>query len=429
MATRLEFSELGQLELVDHRGHAYPITCPYTPDGFVYADSRPSEVFALLGGGLCPPPSTGPTAAAVWIDFVRLDDLTSLRRWSCDETGRYLGQEGHAATRVPPSSGYLLNPDFVTLARTQLNDFQIYTFLRQCLGRATARSYIDACAADHAPCPREPHCRLVVLYNHNYARTCQVWHDHYRRRFPVIDFVLPCVAPEHPNYFAYAFGSLQFHGLVHGYLQEQTRTGRIRDCDALLFVQDDLLLHPRLDSDGVLSPLAAGHGGIFHRRRRFDPDSEWMWVPRVRNAVQHQADPQLGNGFEGLYPAVPTEALYRGVSDCFALARELVPDFLDQLAPMVAANLFPEVAIPTALYAAADSAGRPIQLRPGRLLRAPFRHLADNPAYIRDFVGSDAMFLHPVKVASGTCQTLDLVRQAAAAGPHASDASAVVTRT
>jgi hypothetical protein len=417
---RLEFNDHEQLSLIDSDGRSHPITCPYTPDGRVYADSRPSGVFALLGAGLCPNPSRDPGAARAWIDFVRLDELTTLRRWSCDAHGRYLHQTGHAVVRTPSAHGYLLNPGFLSLAHRQLNDFQIYTFLRHCLGRPTAQAYIDSCAADHTPPSGQRHCRLVILFNHNYVRTCRVWHDYYQSRFPVVDFVLPCVAPDHPNYFAYPFGSLQFHGLIYSYLQEQARTGRVHDCDAFLFIQDDLLLHPRLSSSAILSPLTAGHSGIFHVRRPCTLDDDpWMWIARVRNAIQRQSDPLYGNGFEGLYPAVPITALHRGVSDCFALAGELVPDFVANLAPLVAANVFAEVAIPTALFATADHAGRSILLRPGRLLRAHLRGLAGNPAYIRHFVDSDAMFLHPVKVAAGAGETLRLVREAAAAAaPH-----------
>ena len=159
--------------------------------------------------------------------------------------------------------------------------------------------------------------------------------------------------------------------------------------------------------------LDQGYAGIFGEQTPFGIDNEeWMWSPRVRNSIIAQNDFMTGNGFEGIVPAVPMATLFHGVSDCFVIKADLVDEFLSLLAPMVAANIFPEVAIPSALFNAAKSAGSSILLRPGRLLWDEHRKLANDPGYVADFIASDDMFLHPVKVAFENSDTMRLVREA-----------------
>ncbi len=416
MAPRLLFNASQQLCLEHADGRCLPLSVPYTPDGSIRPDSAPDEVYRLVGASLHPDPGNNETGSWARVDFFRFDSIGHVSRWFVNGEGQYTHQKmvEPATAGVPAEHGAVLNPLFPAEARRRLNDFQIYTLLRHCLGRELAASYLDGCAADHGPAPQGRHCRLVVIYNHNFVRNCPGVHDYYRDRFPVIDFVLPCAAPRHPHYFAYPYGSLQFHGLVHSYLQEQLRSGRAEECEAFLFVQDDLLLHPAFDSEQVLADLDAGHGGIFQARHPFHFNNElWMWTPRVRHSLLNQLDPMHGNGFEGLYPAASTNSLFHGVSDCFGLDRRLLPDFLDRLSPLVAANVFPEVALPTALFNSADSHGRPVRLRPGTLLWGQDRAQAADPDFIRDFLASDSMFLHPVKVAHGDSDTMRMMHEAA----------------
>lgn len=418
MLPRLLFNAGDQLCLEHADGRCLPLSTPFTADGAIRPDTNPDGVFVLVGASLHPEQGSNSAGSWVRVDFIRLDSTGQISRWYCNGEGRYTHQEIVEPCLSPPplAGGSLLNPAFVGQARRRLNDFQIHTLLRHCLGREEAGRYLDGCAAAHGPAPQGGHCRLVVIYNHNFLRNCPGVHDYYRARFPEIDFVLPCTAPRHPNYFAYPYGSLQFHGLVHSYLQEQQRSGRAEACEAFLFVQDDLLLHPGVDSDMILAQLNQGHGGIFQARHPFRFDNElWMWTPRVRNALLNQLDPLNGNGFEGLYPAISTNNLFHGVSDCFALSRNLLDDFLDRLGPMVAANVFPEVALPTALFNTAESSGRPVLIRPGTLLWGKDRAQAADPEFIKAFIASDRMFLHPVKVAFGDSETMRLMLEAAEA--------------
>jgi|LakMenEpi03Aug12_release.lakeMendotaPanAssembly.Ray.scaffolds.fasta_scaffold152905_2 hypothetical protein len=398
---RLAFDADGRLVLELTDGSTVAVMHPTGP---VRADAAVDGTRWLVGG--CSDSSGEPR-----IDLVDFGDPATLERWTVGADGVCREPQDVDVASLPAVPGYLLNPHLFAAARPRLNDFQIYSLLRLTAGAAAAAAYLDGCAAEHGPVVPAG-CRLVVLFNHHYARNCRPIHDLYRRRFPNIDFVMPCVAPRHPQYHAYPFGSYQFHGLVHGYLSDRRRAAPDGP-KAYLFIQDDVLLHPRLSAAAILALLADGHGGLFPVNHPYSlAATEWPWTARVANALERQQDPLCGNGFEGLTPGVLPGRLQHGVSDCFALRAELVPDFLDRLGPLVAANVFPEVSIPTALFAAVRAAGLSMAIRPGRFLWGADRRLARDPAYIADFLASDAALLHPLKIASGDETILRMIRAA-----------------
>jgi hypothetical protein len=312
---------------------------------------------------------------------------------------------------------YVHNPKLVEVVRSRLNDLQIYTILSRLVGREAGALYLDKLAADHRPADVSG-CQLVVIFNHHYARNCRAIYDFYALRFPSIDFVLPCAAPRNPNYYAYPFGSYQFHGLVHGYLSDRLRIGGLQP-RAFLFIQDDVLLHPRLSASSVLSLLSQDFASMFPFNMPYTlKERSWAWSQRVGNTFSQQRDSLTGNGFEGLFPALSSRNLYHGVSDCFALRADVVPDFVERLAPMVAANLFPEVAIPTSLYSATRRARSKVAVQPGWLLWGASREKVRDPAYIQEFLASDAAFLHPLKIAQMDTKTLTLVKSAGTRVSH-----------
>jgi hypothetical protein len=402
---RLDFDADGRLVLELTDGSTIAVMHPTGP---VRADAAVDGSRWLVGG--CHAAAGEPS-----IDLVDFGAPAMLERWTVGADGVCREPRNVDVASLPAVPGYLLNPHLVAAARKRLNDFQIYSLLRLTAGTAAATAYLDGCAAEHGPVTPDG-CRLVVIFNHHYARNCRPIHDLYRRRFPDIDFVMPCVAPRHPHYHAYPFGSYQFHGLIHGYLRDRQRAAPDGP-KACLFIQDDVFLHPRVSAAWICDLLAAEQGGLFPWDFPYSlAATQWPWTARVANALERQRDPLVGNGFEGLTPGVLPGRLQHGVSDCFALRAELVPDFLDRLGPLVAANVFPEVAIPTALFAAVRAAGLTIAIRPGALLWNEDRRLASDPAYIADFLASDAVFLHPMKIASGDEAILRMIRAAEPAG-------------
>jgi len=406
MTPRLVFDAAGALVLERTDGGRCPVVHPVGPLG---AGPSVDGTRLLLGGGVVA--ATGDMGPRVFVDLVDLAQPATVARSIVAGDGRCGDSHELELAAYPTPGSYLLNPQFVAAARRRLNDFQIHALLRLTTGDATAAAYLDGLTADHGP-DDTTGCRLVVLFNHHYARNCRPIHDFYRRRFPAIDFVMPCVAPRHPHYFAYPFGSYQFHGLVHGYLKDQHREDAAGP-RAYLFIQDDVLLHPRLSAAAVLDLLAGGHGGMFPVDHPYSLAAvDWPWTARVANSLERQMNPLYGNGFEGLEPAVPLKRLHHGVSDCFALRADLVPDFLDRLGPLVAANVFPEVAIPTALFTAVRTAGLSIAVRPGRFLWGESRDQVRDPAFIAEFIASEAAFLHPLKIAGGDAGVLQVLRDA-----------------
>jgi hypothetical protein len=329
--------------------------------------------------------------------------------------GHYVGMAPFdlATAPVRKHQDYLLNEELITKARGGINDYQLYTLIRHTAGSEQARHYINRLCADHKPTPISgDDCRLVVIFNHNYARNCSTINDFYSSRFSSIDFVLPCIAPQRPNFFSYPFGSFQFHGLIYSYLRQRQQAGLLEDNPAYLFIQDDLALHPSVNSSTILESLTDGHKAIFHSNFPWSVDcKEWYWTERATNSIEQQNSHVFGNGFEGLDLALPVSNLYQGVSDCFAIGSEIARDFLEFLAPMVAANIFPEVAIPSALFNAALAWDGKVKERPGRLLWGDDRRKAGDPDFISDFIASNDMFLHPVKLASCPPAILKLLSQ------------------
>jgi hypothetical protein len=396
---RLAFDATGHLVIVHDDGFQARVTNPFVaegPDRLIRVDSLLDGCFRLAGGRV---ESAGPRIS---IDFHAPQSGWVVHRWEIAADGGYLGQAVVELAAAPPPGGqHLVNQPFVAALQQRHNDQQIYDFLRLSFGRPAAAEFIEGLAADHAPEPAAPDagCRLVVIFNHHYARNCRPIHALYRQRFPAIDFVLPGPAPRHPNYHAFPFGSYQFHGLVHGYLAERERRDGHRGCRAYLFIQDDVLLHPAVNAAKVLDLVGDAHGGVFHRQMPLEDDQTWLWTKRIQNSIQTPADMLVGNGFEGLSPAVPVRQLFFGVSDCFALASDVAGEFNALLAPLVAANVFPEAAIPTALFHAGSRQGKPIAIRPGTFVRHAEREKLKDPAFLDAFLASDSLFLHPVKLA------------------------------
>jgi hypothetical protein len=399
VAMRLSFDDAGHL-VIDHgSGRLARVANPFVTseaDRLIHADSLLGGMYRLAGGRI---QAEADAAPRISIDFHAPNQGWLVHRWDIDPDGGYIGQQPVELGTTPPAVGTpLVNGRFLDVMRQSFNDQRLYDFLRLTFGRDAAVEFIDAMAADHAVGPAD--CRLVVIFNHHYGRNCRPLHDLYRRRFPAIDFVLPGPAPRHPNYHSFPFGSYQFHGLVHGYLAARDH----RDCRAYLFIHDDVLLHPSLTAARLLALLGPGHGGIFHRRfHRRTPlpadKSRWLWAPRTERSIREQNDPLYGNGFEGLTPAVPLRRLFNGVSDCFALAGGMADEFTATLAPLVAANVFPETAIPTALFQAADRTGMPIAIHPITIMRPADGNRLDEPGFVDRFLASDSLCLHPVKLA------------------------------
>lgn len=409
---QLEFDPAGTLQFQRTDGTRTPVRLAGEN---LSAHAVLSGRYAVAGGFVSPPSGSGAAQDAapnerVWVDLIDVGATAAGHRCQVQPDGSCTDPVEHELGLPPPDARpYARNPQLLQVVRARLNDFQIYTVLNRLSEDESGARYMDSLAAEHGP-GSDVGCQLVVIFNHNYARNCRAIHDLYVRRFPAIDFVLPCAAPRHPNYYAYPFGSYQFHGLVHGYLRDRLRAGGHQP-RAYLFIQDDLLLHPRLSAAALEELLSRDCASMFPFEMPYTLDEHrWFWSTRVRNTFQQQGDQLTGNGFEGLGPVVSTRHLHHGVSDCFALRADIVPEFVERLAPMLAANLFPEVAIPTALYSATRHALRNVAVKPGWLLWHADRAQVRDPAFIRAFVASEAAFLHPIKLAQMDEQTLQLVQ-------------------
>lgn len=404
MIQDLYFDIDGCLRIRREKGYDTPIR---HPEGLLKAEHTFKSGYVLAGAFTLE--NEGKTVE-ICVDLLHLTEPWSVQRWIVGADGMcQQPREIVLAIEKPIGSRYLISPCLIKSLQKRSNDLEIHSILLMLCGREAAANYLKSFVATHSTNPSAP-CRLVVIFNHNFSRNCKALFDFYSDRFPDIDFVLPCVAPNHPNYYSYPFGSFQFHGLIVGYLQDRLRTA-CSIVKSYLFIQDDLLLHPRITAQFMNELLESEYAAWFPSNYKYNLDwNEWCWADRIRNAFTRQRDYQIGNGFEGLSSVVSTQELRHGVSDCFGLRATLAPEFVYRLSPMVAANLFPELAIPTALFNTVSSAGMRMLIQPGTLLWQEQRALVNDPDFIKLFLSSDAAFLHPVKIASSGLTTLQLMR-------------------
>jgi hypothetical protein len=404
-----------------------PLHLWFDPDGFlfvqgqdgkqirIYHSDGPIRTQQILSSGRilagCFLGDVGDGETGIYVDFISFTQQWIVQRWNVDSEGKcHTFIESELTRRRPIGSTYVISPDLIQLIKKQFNDFEIYSVLRMLIGIEKASEYLDSFIAAHNHDTSAP-CRLVVIFNHNFSRNCKILYDFYSDQFPDIDFVMPCAAPNHQNYYSYPFGSFQFHGLIHGYLQDRIRTGH-SNAVSYLFIQDDVLLHPRLNSVTVNKMLSDKCGAWFPFDARYTLEKDnWLWSLRIRNAFNKQRDPQVGNGFEGLQSTLSQQNLWHGVSDCFGIHSALVAEFINRLAPLVASNLFPELAIPTALFNSAEAMDMRVIKKEGTFLWQEQRKQVHDLSFIENFLASDSAFLHPVKIGGGDVTVLQAVKK------------------
>lgn len=386
-----------------------PITSPWD------VRERPLALDRLHGGGFVfVLAGVSPQTGRSFLVFANMLDLQELLRLEVDTHGHVVA---HAAVPVAALAEERLEAQAVNdpgvIARhlqQKNNDYAVYLFLYDLLGRDAAKSVLDGYAGAIPRQRPEAAVRLVILFNHNYARNLEKLYALYKNKFDGIDFILPCAAPEHPYCFAASFGSYQFHGMLAAYFEAQLRQERSRLPQAYVVIQDDVLLHPDVTQQTYREKLGLDVSPLsFGTMQPYTPERPWDWVPRIELTLRAQDSKVGGNGFEGLGPYGSPQRLYSGFSDYVALDASQLEPFCHYMRPLVATNLFPEVAIPTVLATLAQRAGVAISQVSGRPLWLEDRKQTREKDYIVEFLQSNDVFLHPFKLAQLPPGFYDLV--------------------
>ncbi len=360
---------------------------------------------------------------SVALHFVNLgQSLSSYQVWFvCAETGRYkhqseykfnLGRRGFMEFTLDEVT------DVASFARACIpfaNDLEIYQFIKYVLGsERDARNYIDQWKPDDSrsdmnqisgtPAGKSLRAKAMIIYNHNYARNIPLLDSIYRPRFSDVLHVLPNISPSHSRCLHAPAGSYQYHLLVyHGLKYIVTKDLLSDGLDWLLVVQDDVLVHPRIDGPFLADMLDPHRNVGAFPSKSFSkniPDDTWTWNERINLASLKPRNPIGGNGFEGFMPFFQSAKYSRGVSDIFIIHRSHVPEFCELLGFYVSQNVFPEVAIPTVLNMICTNNNKSLADIDGTYLWFGDRKLINSDTWLKEkFYSTQKIFLHPVKPA------------------------------
>jgi hypothetical protein len=362
----------------------------------------------------------GRIGQSYFIDFVHLHNAGEIRRWTLTEEGVYVDQtlttplkSGQDDVHIVQDAAYI-----VQRLRPRYNDLNLHSILYFVYGEQAARDYMNALCPPDAPRqitePRRPSflyrksanpppaarkVHVCVIFNHNYARNIPILHNSLSEKFSHIDYLLPSVAPAHPNCYAYPVGSYQYHLFVSLHIDAMLKTRRCEPDDIILFAHDDVLIRDDINESNIDQVLGMTDGATLFSYYVDAPQTHsdgWPWNQRVNIAVNDNRAAVGGNGFEGSRLVISDDILKRGLGDVFVMKARAMVVFNYLLSQYCAGNVFPEVAIPTCIHATAKLLGGTIS--PFKLLDLwENRALVRDKSFIARFHKGDAHFLHPFK--------------------------------
>ncbi len=277
---------------------------------------------------------------------------------------------------------------------------------------------------------------LIIIYNHQYNKNIEPLEELYKDRFDTIIHLVPFYEGSKSNVIPVYENSYYFQG----YVAQAARHLRQLAADHYLFIGDDLLLNPNINQENYASYLKLDRDSCFvpefiqlHAINRF-----WhrcaeavRWSP-VANGLEilnqipsydvalsrfeqyglsikplsakqvhpkgWRTDLKFNRKYELSYPLVG------GYSDIFAVSSKTFDYFSHLCGTFAAANLFVELAIPTAMALSASSitneidtdlSGKPLWTEEDYKILTPYKNSID--ALLNDFPEKH-LYLHPVKL-------------------------------
>lgn len=350
-----------------------------------------------------------------FIDFISLHNAGEIRRWFLTGDGVYVDQKLATPLERGDDEAHIVQDMhfFIEKLRPSYNDLNVHSALYLIYGENAAQDYMNSfCPPASQPrrwpsflsrkiadSPSLRKVQVCIIFNHNYARNIPIIYKTLSQKFSQIDYLLPLVAPAHPNCYAYPVGSYQYHLFVSLHIDTLIKTRHLESEDIILFAHDDVLIRDDINETNIDEALGMTEAETlfsYYVNASQNHDDGWPWNQRVNIAVNENRAAVGGNGFEGSRLIVNDNILKRGLGDVFVMKARAMSVFNYLLSQYCAGNVFPEVAIPTCIHAAAKRLGGTIS--PFKLL-----DLWENRSSVRDkafmdrFQSGDAHFLHPFK--------------------------------
>ena len=300
---------------------------------------------------------------------------------------------------------------------------------------------------------------LLIVFNHAYEKNIPRLRDLYKDRFPHIFFLMPFYKGQDADVISVYSPAYYFQG----YFTQAYDRLKDYNFDRWLVIGDDLILNPLINEANITQQLNVNIGDSFIPNiKRFNEKTKWghAWKylnfktnTRFFEALQHlpshdvahlkseQLDVEpRGMKFENVYAAGPRQRklsnraklakyganylkhmlqyektpdalLYGdypccyGYSDIFMVSRDNLQEFCHVCGVMAAANLFVEIAIPTAL--ALTTSGKISQQENCELQGEALWHnrvsevldeYENSLSRLLSEFPQDKLFLHPVKL-------------------------------
>lgn len=144
---------------------------------------------------------------------------------------------------------------------------------------------------------------LCVIFNHHHPRNIPILRRLYAGRFSRVVFLQPMVETDDDDVITSYRGSYTFQGMIADARAELIAM----DSSHYIFVQDDMLLDPRLNEGNVVELLNLKPNGGFLPRLRELPENvtEWVWSFRTAWQVLHPNNVFAGSGVMQLLSYLP----------------------------------------------------------------------------------------------------------------------------
>jgi hypothetical protein len=140
---------------------------------------------------------------------------------------------------------------------------------------------------------------LCFLFNHPFPQVIPHLEALYRPRFSKIKFLMPFVRlPECPDVINVYRGSFCHQGYVTDALHDLVSV----ECSHYIFMQDDVMLNPRLTAPDLASKLGLEQStGFVGRLLPINADvGSWQWLPGILWKLLYPRNPASGTGVESL---------------------------------------------------------------------------------------------------------------------------------
>lgn len=150
---------------------------------------------------------------------------------------------------------------------------------------------------------------LCVMFNHAYPKNIPVLREVYSGRFSDVIYLQPLVESDDDDVFTVYRGSFTFQGMLVDVRDRILQSG----ASHLVVVHDDVLLHPSLNEDNIVSALRIQDGGCFFPNMGPAPEGiyECGYTLSLYWKTWFSMNYYSGSGVDSLIQALPDPAFAR----------------------------------------------------------------------------------------------------------------------